>query len=67
MEEARSNYQWPVPPLDLTCGIGGHAFIIWEEQRKEVERWRQLKEGHEEYAKVCMHELVEEKEGTIEE
>ena len=57
-----SDYQWPPPPLDLTTGPGGRAFVTWEQQQQEAQRRKQLKEGHEEYAKNCWHELVGEKE-----
>ena len=38
-----SDYQSPVPALDLTTGAGGRAFVTWEERQEEVQRRKQLK------------------------
>ena len=56
-----SEYQWPVPPLNVASRHLGRQFKTREEQKEEAERRRQVKEGHEEYAKNCINELVEEK------
>ena len=56
-----SEYQWPVPPLNVASRHLGWQFRTREEQKEEAERRQQMKEGHEEYVKTCIHELVEEK------